>query len=308
MTPTTLQPGEGEVWNSFWSTSQDGLRLHARHYGAQHRDRLPVVCLAGLTRSSADFHEIATSLATHRSRPRQVMALDYRGRGRSDYDSNHANYDIPVELQDVQDVLTAAGIHEAIFIGTSRGGLIAMALSAVRPGCIKGVVLNDIGPVIDGKGLARIKSYVGKLPQPRDYTEAVQILKRVASQHFTRLSDAEWDIFARRSFKQTERGLVPDYDISLMKSLLAYDLEKPLPTVWPLFEGLKDVPVLSIRGEHSDLFSMETQLEMQQRHPLCEVYTVVGEGHAPLLGDRPTMQKIGTFVTATEDRVVRLAA
>jgi pimeloyl-ACP methyl ester carboxylesterase len=308
MTATTLQPGEGEVWNSFWSTSQDGLKLHARHYGAQHRDRLPVVCLAGLTRSSADFHEIATSLSMHRTRPRQVLALDYRGRGRSDYDTNPANYDIPVELQDVQDVLTAAGIHEAIVIGTSRGGLIAMALSAVRPGCLKGVVLNDIGPVIDGKGLARIKSYVGKLPQPKDYSEAVLILKRVASQHFTRLSDAEWEVFARRSFKQTERGLEPDYDRNLMKSLLAYDLEKPLPTIWPLFEGLKDVPVLSIRGEHSDLFSEQTQAEMQKRHPHCDTYTVVGEGHAPLLGDRPTMQKIGVFVTASEDRAAKRAA
>ncbi|MGL4636095.1 MAG: alpha/beta fold hydrolase [Beijerinckiaceae bacterium] len=308
MATSPLQPGEGEHWNSFWSTSQDGLKLHARLYGAEHTNRLPVVCLAGLTRSSADFHEIAVSLATHRTRPRQVLSLDYRGRGRSDYDSNHANYDIPVELQDVQDVLTAAGIHEAIFIGTSRGGLIAMAMSAVRPGCIKGVVLNDIGPVIDGKGLARIKSYVGKLPQPKNYAEAVQILKRVASQHFTRLSDAEWEVFARRSFKETDRGLVPDYDINLMKSLLAYDLEKPLPTIWPLFEGLKNVPVLSIRGEHSDLFSAETQSEMQKRHPQCDIYTVVGEGHAPLLGDRPTMQKISTFVTMAEDRSNRRAA
>ena len=291
-----LQEGEGTLWESFWSTSQDGLKLHTRVYGSEHSSQLPVVCLAGLARTSADFHEIATHLSTHKSKPRQVLALDYRGRGRSDYDSNPAHYDPRIEMQDVQDVLTAVGVHEAVFIGTSRGGLITMGLSAARPGCIKGAVLNDIGPVIEGKGLARIKSYVGKLPKPRDYTEAVQILKRIASQHFTRLSDAEWDIFARNTFKEGAHGLVPDYDPALTKALEDYDLEKPLPVLWSLFEGLKGVPILSIRGEHSDILSVETQAEMARRHASCENYVVVGEGHAPLLGDKATIQKIASFV------------
>ncbi len=298
----TLQDGEGSLWESFWCNSQDGLRLHSRFYGSPHLPRLPVVCLPGLARTSADFHELATYLSTHRSRPRSVIAMDYRGRGRSDFDRNPANYDIRVELQDVQDVLTAVGIHAGIFIGTSRGGIITMGLSAVRPACIRGAVLNDIGGVIDGKGLARIKGYVGKLPKPRDYAEAVTILKRVGSQHFTRLSDTDWNTFARRTFKESPQGLVPDYDPMLMKSLEIYDLEQPLPELWPYFEGLKGVPLLSIRGENSDLFSASTQAEMARRHPLCEPYLVVGEGHAPLLSDRATMQKISTFVNATEDR------
>jgi pimeloyl-ACP methyl ester carboxylesterase len=297
-----LQEGENTLWESFWCRSQDGLRLHNRLYGSPHLARIPVICLPGLARTSADFHEIASFLSTHRSRPRTVLAMDYRGRGRSDYDPDPANYDPRIEMQDVQDVLTAIGIHAAVFIGTSRGGIITMGLSAVRPGCIRGVVLNDIGAVIDGKGLARIKGYVGKLPKPRDYAEAVQILKRIASQHFTRLSDADWNTFARRTFKESAQGLVPDYDPMLLKSLEAYDLEQPLPVLWQYFEGLKGVPVLSIRGENSDLFSQATQAEMAQRHPLCEPYVVVGEGHAPLLSDRATMQKISTFVNAAEDR------
>jgi pimeloyl-ACP methyl ester carboxylesterase len=290
------QSGEGTLWESFWSTSQDGLKLHTRLYGSHHSPLLPIVCLAGLARTSADFHTIAAHLSTHKTKPRHVLALDYRGRGRSDYDPNPGNYDPRIEMQDVQDVLTAVDIHEAIFIGTSRGGLITMGLSAARPGCIKGVVLNDIGPVIEGKGLARIKSYVGKLPKPHDYKEAVQILKRIASQHFTRLSDAEWEAFARCTFKESANGLVPDYDPALTKALESFDLEKPLPVLWPLFEGLKGVPMLSIRGEHSDILSSETQAEMSRRNPLCENYLVVGEGHAPLLGDKPTIQKIAGFV------------
>ena len=296
-----LQEDEGLLWESFWCTSHDGLKLHNRLYGSAHTETLPVVCLPGLARTSADFHELALAFSTHKSRPRQVLAMDYRGRGRSDYDPKFANYDLRVELRDVQDVLTAVGIHQAVFVGTSRGGLITMGLTASRPGCIKAAVLNDIGPVLEGKGLARIKGYVGKLPKPKDYGEAVQILKRVGSQHFTRLSDKEWDAFARRTFKQTPAGLLPDYDPLLTKSLEAMDLEKPLPNLWPFFRGLRKVPVLSIRGEHSDLFSQATQAEMVKQHPLCEAYLVVGEGHAPLLTDKSTIQKIISFVHAAED-------
>lgn len=293
--------GEGHLWDSFWCRAQDGLRLHGRLYGQAASGRLPVVCLPGLARTSADFHELATALSTHRARPRPVLAMDYRGRGRSDYDRDPRNYDPRIELQDVQDVLTAAGVHAAVFVGTSRGGILTMGLSALRPAAIRGAVLNDIGGVIEGKGLVRIKGYIGKLPAPRDCAEAAQILKRLASQQFTRLSEDDWRTFARRTFKQTPRGLAPDYDPALMASLQAYDLEKPLPVLWPYFDGLRGVPVLSIRGENSDLFSEATQAEMARRHPLCEPYVVVGEGHAPLLTDRATIQKIVGFVHKVED-------
>jgi pimeloyl-ACP methyl ester carboxylesterase len=294
-----LQVGENSQWTSFWCRSQDGLRLHSRYYKAVDSSTLgaiPIVCLPGLTRNSADFHELAVEMSSRRNKPRDVLAMDYRGRGRSDYDSNHANYDISVEMQDVLDVLTAFGLHQAIFIGTSRGGLITMAMSAARPTVIKAAVLNDIGPVINGAGLVRIKSYVGKLPQPRDYADAVQLLKRLGAQQFTRLTDADWERFARRTFKEKDGILVPDYDTALMKSLEAFDIEKPLPVLWPYFDGLKAVPLLSIRGENSDLLSKATQDEMAKRHQDCETWVVEGEGHAPMLWDKATIQKIAAFV------------
>ncbi len=295
-----LQDGEGQTWHSFTCRSADGLRLHNRVYGAAHMPHTPVVCLPGLARTAADFHELALHLSAHPKWPRRVLAMDYRGRGRSDYDPDPAHYDVRVEMQDVLDVMTAAGLHEAIFIGTSRGGLITMGLSALRPAVIRGAVLNDIGPVIEAKGIARIKGYVGKLPPVRDAAEAVQLMKRVAGAHFPRLTQQEWQGFAARTFKPGLGGLVPDYDPQLLVSLAAFDLEKPLPVLWPYFEGLGNVPVLSIRGSHSDLLSEATQAEMARRHAGCTLLTVEGEGHAPLLGDQPTLARIAAFVHRAE--------
>jgi pimeloyl-ACP methyl ester carboxylesterase len=307
MAEEALQEGEGTLWKSFRCRSNDGLSLHNRVYG-EATPYLPVVCLPGLARTSADFHELATHLSTHTQRPRQVVAMDYRGRGRSDYDPNPANYDVKVEMGDVLDVLTALGVHQAAIVGTSRGGLITFGLSVLRPALIKAVVMNDVGPVIEGRGLARIKGYVGKLPEPKSYAEAVDLIKRIASQHFPRLTAQEWDRFARRTFREKNGRLAADYDPNLFKSLEEYDLEKPLPILWQYYEGLKGAPLLSIRGEHSDLFAEETQKEMLARHPMAEAYVAVGEGHAPLLGDASALRKITNFLFAAEDRAKKRAA
>ena len=135
-----------------------------RVYGEENDGRLPVVCLPGLSRNGSDFHALAEALSQH---PRAaVLSVDLRGRGLSEYDRNPANYSLPVELGDVVTVLTELSAEPAIFVGTSRGGILTMLLAAFRPGAIAGAVFNDIGPVIENTGLMRIKGYVGKLSQP----------------------------------------------------------------------------------------------------------------------------------------------
>ena len=167
-------------FTSRFVTAQDGLRLHVRSYGAKSGRGLPVVCLPGLTRNGSDFHEVATALASDAAAPRWVVAIDSRGRGRSDYDPNPESYSFPAELGDVLAVLSAIEIGPAIFLGTSRGGILSMLLGSARPAAIAGVILNDIGPVIDAKGLVRIKGYAGKLPTPRSFEEGGEILRRLA--------------------------------------------------------------------------------------------------------------------------------
>lgn len=288
-------------FRSVFTTSQDGLKLHARDYGERHSARLPVVCLAGLTRNATDFHDLAMALSRHRHRPRRVVAIDLRGRGLSDHDRDWRNYDPRVEITDVMDQLAALGVGHAVFVGTSRGGLIAMGLGAARPGLLKGVVLNDIGPVIEAQGLIRIRSYVGKLPPPRSWPEAVDILRRISDARFPALDEDDWMALARGSWVEKDDTLVPSYDTSLFKGLAALDLEAPLPPVWPYFNSLAGLPVLAIRGENSDLLSAATLNAMSAAHPRLEALTVAGQGHAPLLRDAPTIARIVSFVGRVED-------
>ena len=167
-------------------------------------------------------------------------------------------------------MLTAAGVHGAVFVGTSRGGLITMALSALRPALVRGAVLNDIGPVIDGTGLVRIRGYVGKMPQPRSFAEGAEILRELSDSQFPRLDAAAWEAMARTTWIEENGRLVPAYDPQLMKILEAIDIETPLPALWHLFEGLRNVPILALRGAISDLLSSQTLKAMSARHPYLD--------------------------------------
>jgi pimeloyl-ACP methyl ester carboxylesterase len=292
---------DDQGYRSLFISARDGLKLHVRDYGVAG-DLLPVVCLPGLARTSADFHELAVALSGDARRPRRVAALDYRGRGRSEYAKTWANYDIKVELDDVLQVLAATGIHEAVFVGTSRGGLITMSMAPVRPALIKGVVLNDIGPVLDAQGLIRIRGYVGKLPPPRNWDEAADILRQVFGPQFPILDRAEWLGYARRTWKDQNGRLVPDYDPALMKTLELLDLEAPLPVLWPFFDGLKHAPMLALHGANSDLLSDETLRAMKARHPACETFTVAGQGHAPLLAGKEILARIARLCALADER------
>ncbi|MEE1611030.1 alpha/beta fold hydrolase [Microvirga sp. CF3016] len=289
-------------YGDLFVTADDGIRLYARDYGPlTGHASLPVVGLPGLARTSEDFHDIAEALSRDPSRPRRVLCLDYRGRGRSEWDRDWRNYDVKVELNDTLQVLAAARIQKAIFIGTSRGGLITMALSAVRPELIAGAVLNDVGPVLEARGLKRIRSYVGKLPTPGTVSEAVDLLRQRSQSQFPHYSDEQWAKMARGTWRETEGGFVLDYDPNLTKTLDNLDLDAPLPDLWPLFEALKPFPVLAIRGDHSDLLTADTLQMMQDRHSRLTAVTVPDQGHAPSL-DGDLLPVIRDFVSAVDGR------
>jgi pimeloyl-ACP methyl ester carboxylesterase len=281
---------------STFISAPDGLKLHVRSYGKRSAPPLAVVCLPGLARTTADFDTLAEVLAGEPLRPRRVVALDYRGRGLSEYDSDPANYSYQTELADVLAALTALDCLPAVFVGTSRGGILAMLLAALRPTAIAGVVLNDIGPVIEPQGLVRIKGYVGKLPQPRSYEEGGEILRRLFDGQFPKLTADDWLASAHRTFKQENGALVPNYDVKLAKTMEGVDFEKPLPPLWAQFDALRNVPVMVIRGANSDLLSAATVEAMRARRGELDTLEVPHQGHAPLLAEADTIARIAGFV------------
>jgi pimeloyl-ACP methyl ester carboxylesterase len=287
--------GEGNVTagqpRDLYYTAQDGLRLHLRVYGSD-TSKTPVLCLPGLARTALDFDVLAQHLSTSR----QVFALDYRGRGLSDYDPDWTHYNLATEADDIITALNFIRIKTAIFIGTSRGGIHTMNLASLYPNLVRAAVLNDIGPVIEAKGLNRIKTYVGKTPPLLNWPMAVAVMKYAAGPYFPALSDRDWEDYARLTLKEDNGHLILNYDPALGKTLEGVDFPDPMPDLWAQFEALRHVPLMIIRGEKSDILSPQTLAQMQHIHPACRCLTITGQGHAPLLLDMPTIRDIKAFI------------
>ena len=290
------------VTSRFYEAS-DGLRLHMLDV-APPRDTglLPAICLCGLTRNTGDFLPLAEALAGDPEHPRRVVAFDYRGRGLSDHDPDWHHYDLATEREDILRGLALCGITRAHMIGTSRGGLHIMAMAPEHRSLIATAVFNDIGPVLEAAGLARIKGYVGKLPAPpRNHAKAIRLLKLGAAEHFDGLDAAGWLHYARTTFGEDERSLALQYDPALARTLDAFDLSQPIPDMWALYDALRGLPILTVRGEHSDLLSEATFAAMTARWPGCEGIVVPGQGHAPLLREPHTIARLSEFFAAGDE-------
>jgi len=294
----------GRDGRSIFVTAQDGLRLHVQEYGSRTAPGVPVVCLPGLTRTVSDFAALAPALANDTALPRRVIAVESRGRGQSDYDSNPENYNLAVELADVATILTALCVRPAIFIGSSRGGLLTMLMGVAHPTAIAGAVLHDIGPVIELKGLVRLKSYVGKLPPPRDFADGAEILRRLFAAQFPKVTAQEWLAAAHRTWQLKDNELKPTYDVRLAQTLADIDIERPLPPLWNEFDSLARVPMLVIRGANSDILSAATVEAMAARHPGMQTVEVPDQGHVPALeGD--LLATVAKFVATCDGAVLR---
>jgi pimeloyl-ACP methyl ester carboxylesterase len=259
-----------------------------------------VICLPGLTRNSRDFHTLATFLSRYAEKPRDVYCFDYRGRGRSQYDRHWRNYVPYIELLDTLDFLTINGLHKVGIVGTSRGGIVAMLMAALRPTAMGPVVLNDIGAVIETRGLARIINYVRRMPNPKSWPDAIMIVREINERAFPNLTDAEWEEMARAIFDERKGRPVRAYDRRLARAVGGIDLSRPVPDLWPQFIALGQVPALVIRGANSDVLSAETLEAMIERHPNLRTITVPDQGHAPLLKDHDTVEAIASFFAAND--------
>ncbi|PPB82291.1 pimeloyl-ACP methyl ester carboxylesterase [Albidovulum inexpectatum] len=269
-------------------TASDGARLAWRDDGAGP----PVLCLAGLTRSGRDFDFLVPHLV-HRFR---MIRPDYRGRGDSEW-TGGATYTVEREARDVLELMDHLGIDRAAIIGTSRGGLIGMALAAGAHGRMAGLCLNDIGPVIERAGLERIKDYVGRNPAARSLDEIARKLP-AAMPEFRNVPPERWRAFAERQYEETPQGLRIRYDPELRQSFLQA-FSAPPADLWPLFDACAGLPLALIRGANSDLLSPETVAAMRARRPDMIVAEVPDRGHVPFLDEPEALAAIDAWLEAT---------
>lgn len=132
-----------------------------------------------------------------RHRQRQGAAFPPPPR-RSKYDRNSDNYPLPVALADLSAVLIALGIAPAVLIGSFYGGLLTMMLPVMRPTAIAGAILNDIGSVIEPRGLVRNQGLLGKLPVARNFEQGAEILRWLFEGHFPKLTPQDWIVCPAR--------------------------------------------------------------------------------------------------------------
>ncbi|MEM7289709.1 MAG: alpha/beta hydrolase [Pseudomonadota bacterium] len=287
-------------YQEFTFLASDALKLYGRKFGWDNPDPTPVVCLAGLTRNSDDFDSVARFLASEEGGSRRVVSFDYRGRGKSEYDPNWQNYDLLKETEDVLAGLTALGLEHVNILGTSRGGLIAMIIGAARPGILASVILNDIGPEINVRGLVRIRKSLEARGKPKSLKEAAAALQSAFGKDFPNLEADDWHTQATRLFAEENGKLVTRYDGNVSRSLSNINLDAPLETMWPQFKGLSSIPCMLIHGKLSDLLTDDIVDKMRSTHPNLVVLQVHDQAHAPLLEDETSQQAIRQFLAGVK--------
>ena len=263
--------------------SRDGLMLAYRDYpvASEVSGKSTVLCLAGMTRNAKDFDALAPWINGFGHR---VLCPDYRGRGLSEYDPDAANYRPEVYLDDIRHLLIVAGVHRVTVVGTSLGGLLAMGMSAATPTLLAGAVLNDIGPEIHMGDLNSVDGYIGSDPKFSSWSQAVDHIKKWFPD-FPAISDEEWEVIAKCGYQQQPDGtIVFDFDPAI-GAVLRDPTSPAVVNVWPLFTGLRQFPLASIRGAKSDLFPAKLMDRMAAEHTGLLQATVPNVGHAPSLNE-----------------------
>ncbi|MBN8552006.1 MAG: alpha/beta hydrolase [Caulobacterales bacterium] len=267
----------------------DGLDLAVRDWPAQRTGAGTILCLHGLTRNSRDFTALARVLGGRY----RLIAPDQRGRGLSAY-ADPSTYVLPIQIQDTLGLLDQMQIERCVVVGTSMGALMAASMVALAPDRIAGVVLNDAGPVIDPAGLARIAAYVTETEQLDSWTAAIRRLQTLHGVAFPTYGEADWERFARWTYVWGEAGLKPDYDPRLREAVAA--TTGAMPDLWPVFEAVRAVPSVLLRGAHSDILSVATAEAVADRVGARWV-TVPDRGHAPDLSEPDAVLAIMALLT-----------
>lgn len=279
-------------YKDIWYQSSDDLTLYARDY-ENDEAALTLLCMPGLTRNAADFEDLCLALCD----ACRVIAVDQRGRGKSQWDKDPSRYQPATYVQDMFKLLDELELESVGLVGTSLGGLMAMLMNAMQPGRFDCVILNDIGPVVNQAGLDRIKAYVGKAAPVATWDQAIEQTRQTNGAAFPLMQTADWERFTRRIYGESDSG-VPRllYDPAIAEPIAANESSAVPPDLWPVFAALAETPTMIIRGELSDILSRDCVEEMKRRKPDLQVFEVANVGHAPVLDEPGLVPTIKAFL------------
>lgn len=285
------------LWRNRYWWSNDGIRLHYRDYpGPQSgADNVPLLCMPGLTRNARDFE----GLAEHVAQTRRVIAVDFRGRGESGYAKDPMIYVPLTYAQDIMLLGQEAGFSRFVACGTSLGGIVTMLLAVMGKERLAGAILNDVGPVIEPAGIARIGSYVGQGGSQPTWVHAARAAQELHGSLFPDWELDDWIRMVKRSHKLSKEGrIVADYDSKIAEPFRVPGGEAGVD-LWPALEALGGVPTLILRGALSDILSDATAREMEQRLK-AELVTVDRIGHAPTLDEAQARKAIDALLAKVD--------
>eukprot|EP00004_Rigifila_ramosa_P003612 TRINITY_DN1385_c0_g1_i2.p1 TRINITY_DN1385_c0_g1~~TRINITY_DN1385_c0_g1_i2.p1 ORF type:complete len:425 (+),score=102.53 TRINITY_DN1385_c0_g1_i2:26-1276(+) len=263
-----------------------------REFAAQSGTGSVVVCVHGLTRNSTDFFPLARQLSSGAHR---VLCVDVVGRGESEWLAAKELYGYPQYIADLSAVVARTGGDGVKWVGTSMGGLIGMFLASFDNSPVTKLVINDIGPFVSAKPIARLLEYVGKNVEWSSFDEAMANYQAMFA-GFGELSDAEWRKLVENSVEKGADGKYrARYDPGISVPLNAGGVPKDID-LWAVWDKVK-CPVLLFHGAESDILTDETVAEMKRRGPKSlTVVEVPRCGHAPLLWSGDQIAAIAKFL------------
>ena len=265
----------------------EGREIHYTQWGAEHDE--VVIAWHGLARTGRDMDPIAPVLAQRW----RVICPDTLGRGLSQWSPEpKAEYCLAFYEKLALSLLDQLGITDCLWLGTSMGGAIGLkAAAGSLRGRIRRLVLNDIGPQLAEPAVQRIRSYAGNPPDFSTMAELEAFFRTVYAPYGW-LPDDQWRLLTETSARRLPDGRwTPHYDPAMVQQFIHHPQDYDQ---WAAWDSL-DIPVLCLRGEHSDLLLPQTAEAMRTRGPRAVVATIPGCGHAPALNTEAQIGLVERF-------------
>ncbi len=267
-----------------------GRELHYTEWGSANEET--VIAWHGLARTGRDMDDIATHLAQRY----RVICPDTIGRGLSQWSPPlAAEYCLAFYAELARALVDQLGLAQCHWLGTSMGGAIGLkAAAGPLLGRIRRLVLNDVGPQLADVAIQRIRSYAGNPPAFAAVSE-LEAYFRTVYKPYGAMNDAQWRRLTETSTRRLPDGRVtPHYDPAMVMQFTHHTDDYAL---WDTWDAL-DLPVLCLRGEHSDLLPPEVADAMRNRGPRAVVVTIAGCGHAPSLNSPEQYALVERFFAA----------